>query len=71
MLLEGHQAWSSTTDPDGNLYVGTFQEGNAHVVKYEAATGQITDLGKVDGTDNSGYVRSSPTTAARCTWAWA
>lgn len=58
VLLEGHQAWSSTTDPDGNLYVGTFQEGNAHVVKYEAATGQITDLGKVDGTDNSGYVRS-------------
>lgn len=58
VLLEGHQAWSSTTDEKGNLYVGTFQEGNAHVVKYEAATGKITDLGKIDNTDNSGYVRS-------------
>lgn len=58
VLLAGHQAWCSTTDTESNLYVGTFQEGNAHVVKYEAATGKIVDLGKVDTQDNSGYVRS-------------
>lgn len=58
VLLPRHQAWSSITDEAGNLYVGTFREGEGHVVKYEADTGRIIDLGEPDPEGDSSYVRS-------------
>ena len=58
VLLPRHQAWSSITDEAGNLYVGTYHEGEGHVVKYEAGTGRMVDLGEPDPAGDSSYVRS-------------
>lgn len=48
--------WSLTTDEAGNAYVGTYPGGN--VFKYEAATGQITNYGRMIGVQEQEYVRS-------------
>ncbi|MEK5186956.1 carbohydrate binding domain-containing protein [Solibacillus sp. FSL W7-1324] len=52
-----HQLWSSTTDEAGNLYVGSYAEGNGRIFKYDSAAKQFIDLGKIDDGAAS-YVRS-------------
>jgi hypothetical protein len=53
----GHQLWSSTTDEEGNVYLGTFADRDGRVVKYDVATDTFIDYGKVDDGEGS-YVRS-------------
>ncbi len=57
-VLEGHQVWSAAGDEKGNIYFGTYKSGGAHVVKYNASTGKLEDLGMADPSGNSDYVRS-------------
>ncbi len=53
-----HQFWSSTTDDDGNVYIGTYKEGEGKIFKYDTTLNQFIDFGKIDTEGNSSYVRS-------------
>ncbi|GAA4291991.1 hypothetical protein GCM10023142_27010 [Anaerocolumna aminovalerica] len=57
-VLEGHQVWSAAGDETGNIYFGTYKQGGSHVVKYNASTGKLEDLGMADPSGSSDYVRS-------------
>lgn len=57
-VLEGHQVWSAAGDEAGNIYFGTYKSGGAHVVKYNASTAKLEDLGMADPSGSSDYVRS-------------
>ncbi|WP_281532020.1 PQQ-binding-like beta-propeller repeat protein, partial [Anaerocolumna aminovalerica] len=57
-VLEGHQVWSAAGDEAGNIYFGTYKQGGSHVVKYNASTGKLEDLGMADPSGSSDYVRS-------------
>lgn len=57
-VLDGHQVWSIAGDEAGNVYLGTYKAGGAHVVKYNAASKQFEDLGEADPVGKSDYVRS-------------
>lgn len=57
-VLEGHQVWSAAGDEAGNIYFGTYKPGGAHVVKYNASTCKLEDLGIADPSGSSDYVRS-------------
>lgn len=54
----GHQAWSSTTDEEGNAYIGTYSEGNGRIYKYDVSSKTFIDYGKIDEVNNASYVRS-------------
>ncbi len=58
MVLEGHQVWSIASDEAGNIYLGTYKAGGAHVVKYHASNKTLEDLGEADPVGKSDYVRS-------------
>ncbi|MEH7011050.1 hypothetical protein V7087_09525 [Neobacillus niacini] len=53
----GHQLWSSTTDGEGNVYLGTFADQDGRVIKYDVKTDSFIDYGKIDA-GNGSYVRS-------------
>lgn len=57
-VLEGHQVWSTACDELGNVYFGTYKAGGAHVVKYNAISKELEDLGEADPIGKSDYVRS-------------
>lgn len=57
-VLEGHQVWSTAGDEMGNVYFGTYKAGGAHVVKYNASSKELVDLGEADPVGKSDYVRS-------------
>lgn len=53
-----HQFWSSTTDDDGNVYIGTYKEKEGKIFKYDVSQQKFVDLGKVDVEGDASYVRS-------------
>lgn len=53
-----HQFWSSTTDDDGNVYIGTYKEKEGKIFKYDVTQQKFIDLGKVDAEGDASYVRS-------------
>ncbi|MFJ7936681.1 FIMAH domain-containing protein [Sporosarcina sp. NPDC096371] len=53
----GQQLWSSTTDEAGNLYMGTYEEKNGSIFKYDVSTKKFISYGKIDDGEGS-YVRS-------------
>ncbi|WP_449537925.1 FIMAH domain-containing protein [Ferdinandcohnia sp. Marseille-Q9671] len=53
-----HQFWSSTTDDDGNVYIGTYKEKEGKIFKYDISQQKFVDLGKVDVDGDASYVRS-------------
>ncbi|MDR4890100.1 carbohydrate binding domain-containing protein [Fredinandcohnia sp. QZ13] len=53
-----HQFWSSTTDDDGNVYIGTYKEKEGKIFKYDVSKQAFVDLGKVDVEGDASYVRS-------------
>lgn len=53
-----HQFWSSATDDEGNVYIGTYKEGEGKVFKYDKTLDKFIDFGKVDEEGDSSYVRS-------------
>ncbi|MEH7235366.1 FIMAH domain-containing protein [Bacillus sp. JJ1562] len=53
-----HQFWSSTTDDDGNVYIGTYKEKEGKIFKFDVAKQAFIDIGKVDVEGDSSYVRS-------------
>lgn len=53
-----HQFWSSTADDEGNVYIGTYKEGEGKIFKYEASSDTFIDFGKIDSIGDSSYVRS-------------
>ncbi|ALC91823.1 hypothetical protein AM500_20050 [Bacillus sp. FJAT-18017] len=48
--------WALTVDEDSNAYIGTYPNGK--VFKYEKASGQLHDYGKMIGEGSQEYVRS-------------
>ncbi|WP_053600652.1 FIMAH domain-containing protein [Bacillus sp. FJAT-18017] len=53
-----HQFWSSTTDNQGNVYIGTYKEKEGKIFKYDVNQQKFVDLGKVDVIGDASYVRS-------------
>lgn len=53
-----HQFWSSTTDDDGNVYIGTYKEKEGKIFKYDVSKKEFVDLGKIDMEGDASYVRS-------------
>lgn len=56
-----HQLWSSTTDEAGNLYVGSYAEGDGRIFKYDITTKEFVDLGRIDEGTASMYSLSAKT----------
>ena len=58
MADASHQFWSSTTDEEGNVYIGTYKEGEGKIFKYDVSLNKFVDFGKIDDEGDSSYVRS-------------
>lgn len=54
----GYQYWSITSDGKDNIYIGTFKEKEAIIIKYNIASQKYENLGVVGSEKELGYVRS-------------